>query len=70
MLLLWKRKEIIGKKELNRRIEVIQKAKHYLKANGKVLWGGEFIYTEHDLYEKVIDAVGKKHAKKQFENIA
>lgn len=58
--------KLLSKKELNRRIKVIQQAKYYLKTDGKVMWAGEYICTEQDLYKKAIEVIGKKYAKKQF----
>lgn len=66
MILLHTRKEIISKKELQRRIEVIKQAKHYLETDGRVMWAGEYITNPEELHNKAVECVGRKYAKRLF----
>lgn len=66
MVLLHIKKEIINKKELNKRIEVIKKAKNDLETNDKILWAGEDITDMDTLYNRAVEVIGKKYAKRIF----
>lgn len=59
-------KIIMNKDENKRAVEAIQKARHYLKVDEIILWGGEEIHTEQELYDRVVKLLGEKQTKEIF----
>lgn len=66
MVLLLTKKEIISRKELNRRIKIVKTAKWHLDTEGIILWGGEEVTAMNTLYNKAVEVIGKKHADRLF----
>ena len=59
-------KIIMNKDENKRAIEAIQDARHYLKTDKVILWGGEYIHNEQELYNRVVEIIGEKQTKEIF----
>lgn len=59
-------KIIMNKDENIRAIKAIQEARHYLKIDKIILWGGKEIHTEQELYNRVIKIIGEKQTEKIF----
>lgn len=59
-------KIIMNRDENRRAVRTIQKARHYLKVDGIITWGGKELYTEQELYDRVVKIIGEKQTEKIF----
>lgn len=59
--------KILMNEDANKRaVEAIQEARHWLEVDKVILWGGEKIHTEQELYDRVVKLLGEKQTKEIF----